>query len=87
MDPNKVARVVGLSSAVLLNKNDPYDPINRRISIIVMNKQAEESAKHDGGTLEVENPAGQPPATSGAAKPESAAPAAKPDPPPPAPPH
>ncbi len=54
MDPNKIARVVGLSSAVLLNPKDPLDPINRRISIIVMNKQAEESAQHDGGVLEVD---------------------------------
>ncbi len=54
MDPNKIARVVGLSSAVLLNPKDPLDPINRRISIIVMNKRAEESAQHDGGVLEVD---------------------------------
>ncbi len=54
MDPDKIARVVGLSSAVLLNKKDPLDPINRRISIIVMNKKAEESALNDGGVLEVE---------------------------------
>ncbi len=54
MDPNKIARVVGLSSAVLLNPKDPLDPINRRISIIVMNKKAEESAQHDGGVLEVD---------------------------------
>ncbi len=54
IDPNKIARVVGLSSAVLLNPKDPLDPINRRISIIVMNKLAEESAQHDGGVLEVD---------------------------------
>ena len=55
MNPDKVLRVVGLSSAVLLNKNDPNDPINRRISIIVMNKRAEETARHDGGVIQVEN--------------------------------
>jgi chemotaxis protein MotB len=53
MDKDKIIRVVGLSSAVLFDKNDPYDPINRRISIIVMNKTAEESARHDGGTVDV----------------------------------
>ncbi|MFX6949801.1 OmpA family protein, partial [Acinetobacter baumannii] len=42
MDESKVLRVVGLSSAVLLDKEDPFNPINRRISIIVMNKKAEE---------------------------------------------
>ncbi len=51
---DKIVRVVGLSSAVLFDKIDPLNPINRRISIIVMNKRAEESAKNDGGTVEVE---------------------------------
>ncbi len=54
MDENKVLRVVGLSSSVLFDKNDPLNPVNRRISIIVMNKKAEQSALQDGGTLEVD---------------------------------
>ena len=53
MDEAKVLRVVGLSSAVLFDKQDPFNPINRRISIVVMNKQAEESASREGGTVEV----------------------------------
>lgn len=57
MDEAKLLRVVGLSSAVLFDKNDPLNPINRRISIIVMNKKAEESASTDGGTVEVSNEA------------------------------
>src|SRR5580658_4609629 len=40
----KIARVVGLSSSVLFDKDNPQNPINRRISIIVMTKQAEDSA-------------------------------------------
>ena len=52
MDETKMLRVVGLSSSVLFDKKDPYNPINRRISIIVMNKKAEEAASTDGGTLE-----------------------------------
>ena len=40
----KIARVVGLSSSVLFNRADPQDPINRRISIVIMTKQAEEEA-------------------------------------------
>lgn len=55
MDETKVLRVVGLSSAVLFDKQDPFNPINRRISIIVMNKKTEESASKDGGTVEVSN--------------------------------
>lgn len=57
MDETKVVRVVGLSSAVLFDKLDPLNPVNRRISIIVMNKKAEESAANEGGTVEVLNEA------------------------------
>ena len=53
MDEAKVLRVVGLSSAVLFDKQDPFNPINRRISIIVMNKKTEETASRDGGIVEV----------------------------------
>lgn len=57
MDESKVLRVVGLSSAVPLDKNDPFSPVNRRISIIVMNKKAEESALKESGTVEVSSQA------------------------------
>lgn len=57
MDESKVLRVVGLSSSVLFDKEDPLNPINRRISIIVMNKKTEQSASQDGGAVEVVNPA------------------------------
>ncbi|BBI98734.1 flagellar motor protein MotB [Ferrigenium kumadai] len=54
MAEDKIVRVVGLSSAVLFNKDDPLSPVNRRISMIVMNKKAEEAARHDGGKVGVE---------------------------------
>jgi chemotaxis protein MotB len=41
---DKTARVVGLSSSVLFDREDPRNPINRRISIIVMTRQAEQDA-------------------------------------------
>jgi chemotaxis protein MotB len=41
---DKVARVVGVSSAILFDKANPRNPINRRISIIVMTKKAEKAA-------------------------------------------
>jgi chemotaxis protein MotB len=53
MNENKVLRVVGLSSAVLFDKNDPFNPVNRRISIIVMNKKTEEAVTRDGASLEI----------------------------------
>ena len=41
---DKTSRVVGLASSVLFNKDNPRAPVNRRISIIVMTRQAEEDA-------------------------------------------
>ncbi len=49
----KILRVVGLSSAVPFDKDNANNPINRRISIIVMNRQTEEAVRNDGGKLEV----------------------------------
>ncbi|HJV85806.1 MAG TPA: flagellar motor protein MotB [Noviherbaspirillum sp.] len=57
MDEAKVLRVVGLSSAVPADTSDPFNPINRRISIIVMNKRTEESVSKDGGTVDVSSEA------------------------------
>jgi chemotaxis protein MotB len=50
----KVMRVVGLASTVLYDKQDPYSPNNRRISIIVMNKRTEEAILADGRQMDVE---------------------------------
>jgi len=55
MDDAKIMRVVGLASTVLYDKQDPYSPNNRRISIIVMNKRTEEAILADGRQTEVEN--------------------------------
>lgn len=54
MNPDKMLRVVGLSSSVLFNAKDPLDPINRRISIIVLNRKTEEAITKDEGRLEVQ---------------------------------
>ena len=52
----KVARVVGLASTVLFDKTNPFDPINRRISIIVMTRREAEAALRadtgSGGTID-----------------------------------
>jgi len=55
MSERKVLRVVGLSSAVMLDKADALNPINRRISIIVMNKKAEEAITQEGPSVEIES--------------------------------
>jgi chemotaxis protein MotB len=59
MQDNKVMRVVGLGSAVNLDRKDPFNPINRRISIIVMNKKTEEGLMRDAGKLEIGTGAAQ----------------------------
>jgi len=53
MDESKLLRVVGLSSAVLLDAQDPANPINRRISIILMTRKAEEAALNEGKKVAV----------------------------------
>ena len=52
LDESRMLRVVGLSSAVLFDIDYPLNPINRRISIIAMNKKTEEAVSKDDGTLE-----------------------------------
>jgi len=44
LEQAKIARVVGLASSVLFDRQNPFNPINRRISIIVMTKSAEATA-------------------------------------------
>jgi len=51
---DRTLRVVGLSSAVLFDVANPLNPINRRISIIVMNRKSEEAASRDGSTIEAD---------------------------------
>ena len=57
----KIARVVGLSSSVLFDKQDPQNAINRRISIVIMTKKAEADAlKTDEARTEPQGPVATP---------------------------
>ena len=60
MDENKVLRVLGLSSTVLFDKNDPLNSANRRINIVVLNKRSEEAMLQEDGsaTVDVDSEAG-----------------------------
>lgn len=58
MDADKVLRVVGLSSAVLFDRDNPFNPINRRISIIVMNEKAENAIKQENDEVKIDSPIG-----------------------------
>jgi chemotaxis protein MotB len=44
-----VLRVTGLASTIMFDRNDPLNPVNRRISVIVMNKKAEMAILGDPG--------------------------------------
>ncbi len=52
MHGEKVMRVVGLADSALLDKEDPKNAVNRRISIIVLNKIAQERLVQSGGEIE-----------------------------------
>ena len=45
IEDGKIKRVVGMASVVLFDGSQPYSPANRRISIIVLNTQAEDMLK------------------------------------------
>lgn len=47
MDPEKIGQIVGFGSTVLFDKTDPYNPINRRIHIVVLTREAD-AALHRG---------------------------------------
>ena len=67
MEPSKIARVVGFGAAVLFDKKDPLNPVNRRISIVVMTKAAEDAALGSTESLPVAAPGATPPAAPAAA--------------------
>ena len=52
MADDKMIRVVGLASTVLYSKDDPYNAVNRRISIVVLNKRTEDDILRDGNIVE-----------------------------------
>jgi chemotaxis protein MotB len=55
MSDGKMIRVLGLASTVLYNKEDPYNPINRRISVVILNKRTEEAILRDGNVADADN--------------------------------
>lgn len=42
VDTSRIAQAVGMADTIPFDKENPYNPRNRRISIIVLNKEAEE---------------------------------------------
>ena len=71
-----VARVVGYASSALFDRKDPFNPVNRRIDIIVLTKKAQraiEGEQDSGGDAvptEATAPGQAPPAADEPAQPE-----------------
>jgi chemotaxis protein MotB len=63
--PEKIGRVVGLASSVLLDPSAPESPVNRRISIVVMNKRTEAAISAENGNLLMVQEAGPAPVPGG----------------------
>ena len=49
LDPGKVLRIVGLASTVPLDPDDVFSPVNRRISILVVNRETEQAILGEEG--------------------------------------
>jgi chemotaxis protein MotB len=45
MNESKVLRIVGLSSSLPLDAENPLNPVNRRISMVVLNEEAEQAIR------------------------------------------
>ena len=71
-----VARVVGYASSALFDRKDPFNPVNRRIDIIVLTKKAQRAieGEQDGGgdavPTEATAPGQTPPAADEPAQPD-----------------
>ena len=60
---DKLLRVEGLSSTLLRLPDQPRDPANRRISLVVLTREAEERLRPLGTPAQIEEPA-EPPSPS-----------------------
>lgn len=62
---DQVARVVGYASSALFDRDDPLNPVNRRIDIVVLTKRAQRAIEGEQGSGD----SGAPPTSDGAAAP------------------
>lgn len=56
LDPDKLLRVAGMASRVPLNAKDPTDPVNRRISIVVLDDKTADAIEFQSGAPAVPLP-------------------------------
>jgi chemotaxis protein MotB len=57
MQDGKILRVMGVASSVNLNQDDPFAAVNRRISIVVLNKRAQADIESGNTTTVTATPA------------------------------
>ncbi|WP_145577168.1 flagellar motor protein MotB [Yersinia alsatica] len=79
LDEGKVLRVVGMASTMRLKEQASDDPVNRRISILVLNKQTQHDIEHenlDNKALDIEKAESLKQIDSAGTTPAMAAPAA-----------
>lgn len=67
MEDKKVLRVMGVASSMNLNHDDPFAAINRRISIVVLNRRAQREIESANAGITGSNPAATPPTVGVAA--------------------
>jgi chemotaxis protein MotB len=53
MEDTRIVRVVGMASAAPLNQTDPLNAMNRRISLIVMNRETQKALEKGSGPVDV----------------------------------
>jgi chemotaxis protein MotB len=71
LQETKVLRVMGVASSMHLNKDDPFAPINRRISIVVLNHRAQTDIENANAATSANagiKPAAAPQANAGPSK-------------------
>ena len=74
LDDGKVLRVIGMANTMKLQAHDGEDAINRRISLLVLNQQAEQAILHENADSQneplsvLQQPGALPPAASSTAR-------------------
>ena len=53
MQEQRIVRVVGMASAVPLKQDDPQNAMNRRISLIVLNRDAQQALEKGSGPVDI----------------------------------
>lgn len=71
----QVARVVGYASSALFDREDPFNPVNRRIDIVVLTKKAQRAIEGEQGANGEAPAQGQAPAATPSGAPADALPA------------